>query len=278
MSKRTLDHFDLSGRVAVITGGAGLLGRKHAEAIAESGGRPVLVDLDEEKVAATATKLGRDYRTEALGLAADITRPDTVERALARILEVFGRVDILINNAAVNPTMTAGADDPTLSRLEHLPLEVWQRDVAVGLTGSFLCSRVMGAEMARRGGGVILNIASDLGLIGPDQRIYQRPGLDRDRQPVKPVTYSVVKHGLIGLTRYLATYWADCGVRANALAPGGVFNGQDEAFVQRLTQLIPMGRMARADEYKAAVLFLVSDASSYMTGTTLVIDGGRTAW
>jgi NAD(P)-dependent dehydrogenase (short-subunit alcohol dehydrogenase family) len=278
MSQRTLDQFDLGGRVAVITGGAGLLGRKHAEAIAEAGGRPVLVDLDEEKAAATATELGREYRTEALGLAADITRPDAVERALARILGAFGRVDILINNAAVNPTMTAGADDPALSRLEHLPLDVWQRDIAVGLTGSFLCSRVIGAEMARRGGGVILNIASDLGLIGPDQRIYQRPGLDRDRQPVKPVTYSVVKHGLIGLTRYLATYWADRGVRANALAPGGVFNGQDEAFIQRLTQLIPMGRMARADEYKAAVLFLVSDASSYMTGTTLVIDGGRTVW
>jgi NAD(P)-dependent dehydrogenase (short-subunit alcohol dehydrogenase family) len=278
MTRRTLEQFDLSGRVAAITGGAGLLGRKHAEAIAEAGGIPVLVDLDEARAAAAAVDLAREYRTEVVGLGADITRPEAVERALARILESYGRVDILINNAAVNPTMTPGADDPGLSRLENLPLDVWQRDVAVGLTGSFLCSRVMGAEMARRGRGAILNIASDLGLIAPDQRIYRKPGLDPDRQPAKPVTYSVVKHGLIGLTRYLATYWADRGVRANALAPGGVFNGQDDAFVQRLTQLIPMGRMARADEYKAAVLFLVSDASSYMTGTTLVIDGGRTAW
>jgi NAD(P)-dependent dehydrogenase (short-subunit alcohol dehydrogenase family) len=280
MSERTLDRFDLSGRVAVITGGLGLLGRKHAEAIAESGGRPVLVDLDEVKAAAAAADFARHYRTESLGLGADITWPDAVERALARVLETFGRVDILINNAAVNPTMAAGAgaDDPERSRLEHLPLDVWQRDIAVGLTGSFLCSRIMGAEMAKRGGGVILNVASDLSLIGPDQRIYRRAGLDPDRQPVKPVTYSVVKHGLIGLTRYLATYWADRGVRANALAPGGIFNGEDDAFVQRLTQLIPMGRMARADEYMAAVLFLVSDASSYMTGTTLVVDGGRTAW
>ena len=280
MSRRVRDQFDLAGRVAVITGGIGLLGRKHAEAIAESGGRPVLVDLDEARCAAVAAEIAQQYDAQSLGLAADITRPDAVERMLARVLEAFGRVDILINNAAVNPTMTAGAgaDDPSRSRLEHLPMEVWQRDLAVGLTGSFLCSRALGAEMARRGGGVILNIASDLGLIAPDQRLYQRPGLARDRQPVKPVTYSVVKHGLIGLTRYLATYWADQGVRANALAPGGVSNDQDEAFVQRLTQLIPMGRMARADEYKAAVLFLVSDASSYMTGATLVIDGGRTAW
>jgi NAD(P)-dependent dehydrogenase (short-subunit alcohol dehydrogenase family) len=280
MSRRVRDQFDLSGRVAVITGGIGLLGRKHAEAIAEAGGRPVLVDLDEPRCAAVAAEIAQQYDTQSLGLAADITRPDAVERMLARVLEAFGRVDILINNAAVNPTMTAGdgADDPSRSRLEHLPMEVWQRDLAVGLTGSFLCSRTLGAEMARRGGGVILNIASDLGLIAPDQRLYQRPGLAWDRQPVKPVTYSVVKHGLIGLTRYLATYWADRGVRANALAPGGVSNDQDEAFVHRLTQLIPMGRMARADEYKAAVLFLVSDASSYMTGATIAIDGGRTAW
>ncbi|MCL4559708.1 MAG: SDR family oxidoreductase, partial [Chloroflexi bacterium] len=164
------------------------------------------------------------------------------------------------------------------SRFENFPLETWEQDIAVGLTGAYLCSQVVGSAMAARGGGVILNVASDLGVIAPDQRIYRKEGLPEDQQPVKPVTYSVVKSGLIGLTRYLATYWAAEHVRVNAISPGGVYNGQPEEFVQKLAALIPMGRMARLDEYKGAVLFLVSDASAYMTGGNLVIEGGRTVW
>lgn len=273
MSRTVPDMFDLAGRVAVITGGAGLLGRKHAEAVSECGGIPVLLDIAGAEAVAAA------MGGQALGLTLDITSEAAIQAALTRILARFGTVDILINNAANNPKMEGGGlRDKPWTRLENLPLSVWSDDIAVGLTGAFLMSRVFGGAMATQGRGVILNIASDLGVIAPDQRIYREPDREPDAQPVKPVTYSVVKAGLIGLTRYLATYWADRGVRTNALVPGGVQNGQDEAFVQRLTNLIPMGRMAQVDEYKAAVAFLVSDASSYMTGSSLVIDGGRTVW
>jgi len=268
--------FDLTGRVAVITGGAGLLGGKHAEAVLELGGIAVLLDIHGERAQAQAARLRDQFGREAIGLAADITRLEEVEKAFAAVSDRCGRVDILINNAANNPKVE-DCDD-SFSRLENFPLAMWQQDLAVGLTGAFLCSRVFGADMARQGKGVILNIASDLAVIGPDQRLYRRAGIADNAQPVKPVTYSVIKAGLLGLTRYLATYWADQGVRCNALLPGGVHAGQDADFVQRLSDLIPMQRMAHRDEYKGTIAFLVSDASSYMNGAILSVDGGRTAW
>ena len=269
--------FELTGRVAVITGGAGLLGRKHAEIIAAAGGIPVLVDLSTAGPEETTRLIQAGANVETMGIAADITKLEEVQAALEKVLTRFGRVDILINNAANNPKVEdQGA--LTWTRLENFPVPIWEADLAVGLTGAFLCSRVFGSEMARRKKGVILNVASDLALIAPDQRLYGDDALPADQQPVKPVSYSVVKSALIGLTRYLATYWADRGVRFNAISPGGVFNGQPEAFVQKLTQLVPMGRMAGIDEYQGAILFLCSDASSYMTGANLVIDGGRTCW
>ena len=272
------DAFDLSGRVAIITGGAGLLGVRHAEAVAELGGIPWLVDVDAARAEAAAAKIRADFGGEAVGVACDITSPEAVSRLAEQVLAKHGRVDILINNAANNPKVEGGTSGKHWSRFENFPLEVWNQDIAVGLTGAFLCSQVFGAAMAEAGRGVILNIASDLGVIAPDQRIYRNPGETAENQSVKPVTYSVVKAGLIGLTRYLATYWPHAGVRANSLAPGGVFAGQGEDFVQRLTNLIPLGRMAHKDEYKAAVAFLVSDASSYMNGAVLSMDGGRTVW
>ena len=272
--------FNLTGRVAIITGGAGLLGVRHAEVLAAHGGIPVLVDI--ASACAQAAELADRYQVPACAFRTSITDPAGVRELLDQVLARFGRLDILINNAANNPKMenTAGVN---FSRFENFPLEQWHADMNVGLTGTFLCSQVLGTYMAqqfRESGksGVILNVASDLAVIAPDQRIYRQPGVPEHLQPVKPVTYSVVKTGLVGLTRYLATYWADSGVRVNAISPGGVYNGQPDAFVEKLTNLIPMGRMAHVDEYQGAVLFLVSDASSYMTGHNLVIDGGRTAW
>lgn len=270
--------FDLTGRVAVITGGAGLLGRKHAEAIAELGGITCLVDIDQGRLDQAADHLTSTFGVEVMTAVTDITRPEEVVALRDNVICRFGRLDILINNAANNPKVEDDGSGHKWSRFENLPLDVWNADIAVGLTGAFLCAQVLGTEMASRSGGVILNIASDLGLIAPDQRIYRRVGETFDNQDVKPVTYSVVKAGLIGLTRYLATYWPHRNVRANALAPGGVAAGQDAAFVDRLTALIPLGRMASNDEYKAAVAFLVSDASKYMNGSTVSMDGGRTVW
>jgi NAD(P)-dependent dehydrogenase (short-subunit alcohol dehydrogenase family) len=269
--------FDLTGRVAIISGGMGLLGQQHAEAIASAGGIPVLADIRLDDVTPQNADWAKRFGSAACAIQADITQPVDVQALLDSVLARYGRVDILINNAANNPKMENQAE-VEFSRLEVFPLQQWQADLAVGLTGAFLCSQIIGSEMARRKRGVIVNVASDLAVIAPDQRLYRQPGLPEDRQPVKPVTYSVVKTGLIGLTRYLATYWAEAGVRVNAISPGGVYNGQPEAFVQRLANLIPLGRMAHIQEYQGAIIFLCSDASSYMTGTNLVVDGGRTCW
>lgn len=271
-----LAAFDLSGRVILITGGSGLLGVEHAKAIADAGGTPVIADVRSDAAKDCASTIQREYGVPASAVELDVTSSASCQAALATVLGQHGRLDGLVNNAAHNPKVEGKG--LAASRFENFALEDWSRDLAVGLTGAFLVTQVFGAHMAAHGGGVIVNIASDLGVIAPDQRIYRRPGLAESEQPVKPVTYSVVKGGLVMLTKYLATYWAEQRVRVNALVPGGVYAGQPDDFVARLTNLIPMGRMANRDEYRAALVFLCSDASSYMTGSNLVVDGGRTCW
>jgi NAD(P)-dependent dehydrogenase (short-subunit alcohol dehydrogenase family) len=271
--------FDLTGRVAVITGGAGMLGRQHADTIAEAGGHPVLVDLAAAGPVEAAAEIAQQRARAALGLVADVAQPDGVRSVVARTLETFGRLDILINNAAL--TVKGGAESLPgyFAPFEDYRPELWQRALDVGLTGVFLMSQAAGRVMVERGGGVMLNIASIAGLVGPDHRIYEGVQDPYTGQPFNtPISYTAIKTGVIGMTRYLATYWASRNIRVNALSPGGVFDGHDESFVRNYSSRVPLGRMADRGEYRGAVLFLVSDASSYMTGANLVVDGGWTCW
>lgn len=270
--------FNLQGKVALITGGGGLLGYHHAAAVAGCGGTPVLLDIDPTGLRLTGERLRAEFGQIVFSVQCDIAQLESVVAAREAVLEHCGSIDILINNAARNPKVESKGG-VNFSRLENFPMDQWQLDLAVGLGGAFNCAKVFGSHMAKAGqGGVIINIASDLGVIAPDQRLYSSEHLESHQQPAKPVTYSVVKHGLIGLTKYLATYWCEEGIRCNTLSPGGVYANQDDVFVSKLNKLIPLGRMAREDEYRGAIAFLCSDASTYMNGANLVMDGGRSVW
>jgi NAD(P)-dependent dehydrogenase (short-subunit alcohol dehydrogenase family) len=270
--------FSLSGKVAVVTGAAGLLGKQHCLALAEGGAKVIVTDINLTAIEAAIAEMEKEVPGTYEAMVMDVTDESSISRCLATVLQRFGKVDVLINNAAIDPKVKQENTLLEKSRFENFELDNWNFQLNVGLTGAMLCSKFFGSHMATKGCGVILNLASDLSVFSPDQRIYRKDGLPPERQPVKPVTYSVIKHGLIGLTKYLATYWAPQGVRVNALSPGGVFNDQPEAFVNKLSQLIPLGRMANKDEYRSAIQFLCSDASSYMTGQNIVMDGGRSVW
>lgn len=274
------ERYDLSGRTALITGSAGLLGLQHASALLEAGAQVVMTDIRMQDLLEAKRELSEVYSEQLIYIyAMDVTNKENIQKIFEDLKTKNIRIDILINNAAIDPKVDGGSGIIESSRLEGFDLSQWNLQVNVGLTGAFLCSQVFGTAMADDGdGGIILNIASDLSVISPDQRLYAKAGIQKAFQPVKPVTYSVVKAGLIGLTKYLATYWSEDGVRCNALSPGGIYNGQGDDFVARLKFLIPMGRMAEKDEYRATVQYLCSDASSYMNGQNLIVDGGRSVW
>ena len=279
MSRPVQELFRLDGRVAVITGGAGMLGMRHAEAIAEMGGVPVLLDKDGSRLRESMRVLGERFGKEPRGCVVDITNSTDVQQVIQDIIRETGHIDILINNAAMTVESKHG-DTKYFAPFEEYDVGLWEQALRVSLTGAFVCTQTIGKHMKERRCGVIVNIASDVGVISPDHRIY-RPDPMHDYPGTSfntPVSYSVAKAGLISFTRYLATYWAEYNIRVNALSPGGVYNKHDEQFVKRLTQLIPLGRMATPDEYKGAIIFLVSDASAFLTGFNVVMDGGRTCW
>mgnify|MGYP003641986083 FL=1 len=267
--------FDLTGKVALITGAGGLLGPKHAEALIEQGAEVVITDHHEDRAKAVCARLNDKYNKDCTTFYhMDVTNKDSVQQ----VADDLDGVDILVNNAAKDPKVKKEAGLTPDSRFETMTEEYWQEGIDAALNGTFLCSQVFSNKMLKNAGGVILNISSDLGVIAPDQRIYRREGVPEEAQNVKPITYSAAKWAIIGMTKYLAVYFAKQNIRVNCLSPTGVFNNHPEDFVKKLSNIIPMGRMAHIDEYKGAIAFLCSDASSYMTGENMVIDGGKTIW
>jgi len=268
------EKFDLSGQVAVVTGGAGLLGQEFCQTLAEAGAKVLVADLNLAAAAQVASVLQMSgFTAQAVGV--DVTQPDSTRQMAATAVELFDRLDILVCSAALDPKFDPDSQGKHSDTFEDYPLEAWNQALEVNLTGLFLCAQAASKPMLAQNHGVMVNICSTYGLVGPDQRIYERPG-----QPprYKPVYYSVTKAGVLGLTHYLSTYYAGKNIRVNALTPGGVYNNHDELFTRNYSARTVLGRMARRDEMNGALLFLASDASSYMTGANLIVDGGWTAW
>lgn len=256
-------------KVIVITGGLGFLGIQHAEAILEKNNIPVLIDIDSKNLSHAKKYLKKKFQHSIDFRKCDICKIKQVYNLKDSILRKYKRIDGLINNAAINYT----SKDLSKKKIDNLNLQRWKKDLDVGLTGSMVCSMIFGDEMNKsKRKGVIINISSDLGIISPDQRLYKT----KKFKSIKPASYSAVKHGIIGLTKYFATYWPNKNIRVNALCPGGMRNNNDKYFLTKINKLIPLGRLANYGEYKGAINFLLSSDSSYMNGSSLVIDGGRT--
>lgn len=273
MSNIYKETFDVEGRVVIVTGGAGLLGEQYVHALSRAGAHAIIVDLNGEKAEEVAHAV---CGSEALAIKADVTDPDDVARVVELTMQHYGRIDGLVNNAGLDPKFDPEHMSDHLNAFETFPVDRWDQTMDANLKGMFLCSRAVGFPMLEAGRGSIVNVSSIYGIVGPDQRLYEE-GSGQPRS-FKPVTYSVSKAAMLGFTRYLATYWAHRGIRVNTLSLGGVYQGHVDPFLSRYIWRTPLGRMAQRDEYNGALLFLLSEASSYMTGSNLVLDGGWTAW
>ena len=266
--------FDLSGKTAVVTGGAGLLGSQFSRTLAEAGAGLLVADINNDQAEKLAGEI-RDAGGKAIAFKANVTETESTNEMIAKAVDEFGSLDILVNSAALDPKFDGAKGQQHSNAFEDYPLEKWQQSLDVNLSGTFLASQAAVRQMLKQEGGVIVNICSTYGLVGPDQRLYEREGQDAE---YKPVDYSVTKAGILGFTRYLAAYYGDRNIRVNALTPGGVFNDHPDDFNDAYSAKSILGRMANIDEMNGAMLFLCSDASTYMTGSNLVVDGGWTAW
>ena len=265
--------FDLGGRVAVVTGAVGILGRRFCAGLADCGASVAAVDLDASATRDFAADLHAAYGTPCIGVAADVSDPKSVTGMVDQVEATLGPIDILHNNAATKGRDLARFFAP----VETFSLEAWREIMAVNLDGAFLVAQAVGARMAERGRGSIIQTASIYGVVGPDARIYEGSRY-LGRAINTPAIYSASKAGLLGLTRYLAAVWGPRGVRVNAITPGGVSSGQNETFERQYAARVPLGRMGKADEMVGALIFLASDASAYVTGQNIIVDGGLTAW
>lgn len=266
------DLFSLSGKTAIVTGALGLLGKQHCIALSQAGANVVVADVDAEKSKLFADSLAKP----SIGILLDVTSRESVYNLRDTVLQSYGHIDILVNNAAMNDMVEnpiAGAES---SMFENYPLELWRKVMDVNVTGMFLCSQILGSEMSAQGSGSIINIASTYGVVAPDQSIYQLP--DGTQGFYKSGVYPTSKGAVLSFTRFLAAYWGKKGVRVNALSPGGVENNQPVYFIENYSHKTPLGSMSRPTDYKGAIVFLASDASRYMTGANLIVDGGWTAW
>ncbi|MCX6174707.1 MAG: SDR family oxidoreductase [Ignavibacteriales bacterium] len=267
-----MELFSLKNKVAIVTGALGLIGKEHCKALSEAGANVIVADLNEVK----CIEFAKSLQTKSLCLELDVTNSDSIKNLRDKVLNQFGHIDILVNNAAINDMFENPKVATEQSKFENYPLELWQKSIDVNLTGIFLCSQILGTEMAKQKSGSIINIASTYGITAPDQSLYIKK--DGTQSFFKPPAYSATKGAVIMFTKYLAAYWGKDGVRVNTLTPGGVENNQDEFFIEKYSSKTPLGRMAKPTDYKGALIFLASDASSYMTGANLIVDGGWTCW
>ena len=266
--------FDLEGRNIVITGSSGLLGSQYANTLSSAGANIILLDIDTTKNEKLKSALVKKYKNKISAYTLDISNQTEVNKTSKKIIKDFKKIDGLINNAAYTSKGAKEKSDNAFGAFENFPIDIWQKSLDINLSGVFFCSQAFGKIMAKQGKGVIVNIASTYGLVGADQRIYGNSGLNL------PISYAATKGAIINFTRYLAAYWHGKNIRVNTLSPGGVMDKtyQEKSFIKKYSEKTILGRMANKDEYNGAILFLISDASSYMTGANLVVDGGWTSW